>query len=95
MRIYKKSNNLIKIQDKNRTIYVCHKNFKLIEADYFKEMIKPLIVEQSRDYVILTGIGYYKTSVMCFDNVNSFLNGCCGLYGLGVKREEILKYVNN
>lgn len=94
MRVYKKSNNLIKIQDKNRIIYVCYKNFLLIDDNYFKEMIKPLIVEQPRNYVILTGISY-NIEILCFDDIKKFIEGCCGAFGLGIKREDILKYVNN
>jgi len=91
LKTYRKSNNIIKMCSKNRKIYIGYKDFSLIDKKYFKDMISPLIIEQSKNYIILTGIGYY-INVLCFDNLDLFLEGCCGSFGLGLDREEILKY---
>jgi hypothetical protein len=92
MRVYKKSDNLIKLSGKDRTIYVSYKNFNLIDIDYFKNMIKPIIVNQFQNYIIMTGTGY-NIKILCFDDLDLFLEGCCGVFGIGLSREDILKYI--
>ena len=92
MRIYFKSNNIIKIIHKNRIVYVVHKNLKLIDKEFFKDVIKSAIIKQNKNYIILTGESYNVT-VLCFDDIHKFIESCCGAFGLGLNKEDVLKYM--
>ena len=83
---------MIKIIDENRIVYVVHRNLKLIDKKFFKDVIKSTIIEQDKNYIILTGESYNLT-VLCFDDIHKFIEGCCGAFGLGLNKEDILKYI--
>lgn len=92
MRVCKKSNNILKMFNKNKIIYVAYKDFSLMNRNYFRDVIRPIIIEQDKNYIILTGISY-NIEILCFDDIEKFIEGCCGAFGLGLNKEDILKYV--
>jgi len=93
LRLYKQSKNIIKLRSKDRTIFVAYKDFNLIDAGYLKEMLIPEIITQPKNYIILTGISY-TIKILCFDDLHCLLDGCCGVFGLGLKKEDVLKYIH-
>ena len=92
MRTYFKSNNIIKIIHKDRIIYITHRNLKLINKEFFKDVIKSAIIKQDKNYIILTGESY-NVIILCFNDIHKFIEGCCGIFGLGLNKKDVLKYI--
>ncbi len=93
MRTYRKSDNLIKIIHEDRIIFVAYNYLNLVDKCFMDFIIKPTIIEQDKNYVIMAGLGI-NIKFIFLDNKDSFIDGCCGVFGLRLNRDEIIKHLN-